>query len=68
MSAPQLEVVIGIVHVRLALRTGIWQHPLAVGTARRSPPFADFCVEFERALITDVTHVRSFFYYSGSGL
>jgi hypothetical protein len=38
MSAAQLEVVIGIVHVRVALRTGIWQHALAVSAARRSRP------------------------------
>ena len=36
MSAAQLEVVIGIVHVRVALRTGIGQHALAVSAARRS--------------------------------
>ena len=42
MSAAQLEVVIGIVHVRVALRTGIWQHALAVSAARRSRPQAVF--------------------------
>jgi hypothetical protein len=41
MSAGQLEVVIGIVHVRVALRTGIWQHALGVSAARRSQPLAD---------------------------
>ena len=40
MSAAQLEVVISIVHVRVALRTGIWQHALAVSAARRSRPRA----------------------------
>jgi len=40
MSAAQLEVVIDIVHVRVALRSGIWQYSLAVSAARRTRPQA----------------------------
>jgi hypothetical protein len=44
MSAAQLEVVIDIVHLRVALRTGIWQHALAVSAARRPRPQPDLAV------------------------